>query len=267
MKRLSVNILVIFSLLAAMIGFSAGINRVFSFPYPSFNTFQEHNDFLLDMGGLLLGMRRIAADIAWVQLMHYYARGKMSKEEQLKIEYHKYIQEKHEHGDHSECDEGKCAHAAGGYHPDLNKDTGYGKLYDKTLRVVQLDPFFHYAYLYSSGALAWNLKRYGEAYKLLELGLKNDPSFEKFSVYISAIIYKEKGNIEEMITALEEIVSYEDTPNLVKSILANYYKKKQRYVDALKIWINVLDSGDSMYESRAVGEIAFLREKMGIPNK
>lgn len=255
MRVLSVKSLLLIGLIFGVVVLSAGISRQFSFPYPPFNTLPQNETYLYDIGIIMLGMRRIAADIAWVQLMQYYARGRMTKEEQLEIEYHDYIKNNHAHDD---------GHSRGSFHPDFNRDSEHENLYAKTLRVVHLDPFFHYAYIYSSGALAWNLKRYDEAYKLLRLGMQNDPTHWRYAEYLGAIMYKEKGDVRHMVRSLEKIVTYKGCPNLIKAILANYYKKIGEYYKSLKLWLIIYDSGDKEYERGSHDQIQEIKEILNI---
>lgn len=256
MKALSVNLFICIGLVGGLFALSMGISRHFKFPYPPFNTLPQNETYLFDLGGIMLGMRRIAADIAWVHLMHYYARDTMTKEEQLEREYYDFIKNKDHNG-----------HVEDSYHPDFNVRKGHEKLYEKTLRVVHLDPFFHYAYIYSSGVLAWNLKRYDEAYELLRLGMKNDPTHWRYGEYLGAIMYKEKGDVQRMVPLLEKIVTYKECPNLIKSMLANYYEKIGQYYKSLKLWLTIYDSGDKEYARRSFAQIQELKEILNISDR
>jgi len=235
---------------------SAVVDTRFSFPYPPFNTLPQNETYLIDMGGIMLGIRRIAADIAWVQLVQYYARPEMTKKEKLEIEYHEYIKYSHENDhEHEHGEESECPHCSGSYHPDFREKKPYSRLYEKTLRVVQLDPFFHYAYLYTSGALAWNHDDYDTAYELLRLGIQNDPSHWRFGEYLGAIVYKEKGDVQRMLESLETVVAYEGCPNLIKAALAGYHENQKQFHKSLKIWIEIYDSGDKAYTNKALTKI------------
>lgn len=251
-------------LLACLLYLSVNLNAVFSFPYPPFNTFPQHEDYLVDLGGIMMGLRRVAADIAWVQLMQYYARGEMSKKEQLEIEYRKIIAKDDDHDD-DKTEYGGGHWHADRYHPDFDDTTkGFPGLYEKTLRIIYLDPFFHYVYLYSAGALAWNLDRYDQAYDILRRGMENDPSYWRFSLYLGAIIYKEKGEFQKMVDSLEKVVNYPDSPNLIKSILANYYEKTKQYYKSLALWIRVYESDDESYHHRSAAQIQELQKILNI---
>lgn len=200
----------------------------------------SRND-LIDLGGIVAGTRRIAADIAWIQLLQYYGTPEIT-EEHLKT---------CTKSTHDECglEYGK------GHYSDFLK---------LTLRIVRLDPTFYYTYLYSAGALAWNLERIDEALQVLKEGMKHNPKYWKFRLYLAGITYKQLNQYKEMVKMLEEAITYTDCPNMIKSILANIYELERRYYDALKLWINIYDSKDITYRLRSKEKIELLRKKVGL---
>ncbi len=118
--------------------------------------------------------------------------------------------------------------------------------------------------MYTAGALAWNIERNDEALKLLYEGINRNPKYWKFRLYIAGIVYKQAGKYKEMVKVLEEAITYSDCPNIVKSILASIYEYEDRYVDALKLWINIYDTNDPIYEIKAKDKIDKLSKKIGI---
>lgn len=258
MKHTTVDRLKKFLLFAVcagvLISYSSFMCARFVHPFPSLTTLPHNEVYLTDIGSIMLGARRIGADLAWVHLMHYYARDPMTDQRKLEIEYSSFI---HKKGERLGGDDNS-------YQPFTRKDEGYEKLYEKALRVVELDPMFYYAYIYASGALAWNLKRYDQAYALLNKGLKNNPTYWRFAVYISAILFKEKGDIASMIKTLEGVIAYPDCPNLIKSIVANYYKRSGQYVKSIDLWIEIYESDDESYMRRALDQIQAIKEFSGI---
>lgn len=214
------------------------LRKNFTFNYPFFtesinlSTSKKTSYGLLDLSGMILGMRRMAANIAWIQLMQYYGTPE-TDESGKEIDFH-------------------------------GEDYGGGKYYEVlnlTQRVIRLDPYFHYAYLYSAGALAWNLNRPEEAISLLKEGIGNNPKYWRFRLYSGAIIYFQLKKFDKMVTLLEEAVKYPDCPSLVKVILANIYEKQGRYLDCLKIWSQVLESKDEFYRLRAEKKILDLKPR------
>ncbi len=116
----------------------------------------------------------------------------------------------------------------------------YEKLLPMCQEVVRLDPYFHYAYLFGAGTLAFNHQRYDEAIELLQEGIKNNPKFWRFRLYIAAIVYTKTKQYDKVVTLLEEAIRYRDCPEVVKIFLANIYKAKGEYVKAIAIWENIL---------------------------
>ena len=221
------------------------LNLIFRFPFPPVNhlIFEIGDEFskmsslerplgseggYRDFAGVLIGMRRLTADIAWISVLQYYGMHEM-------------------------------AHTGSGMgdYPALKK---------MVLRVVRLDPSFHFAYLYGAGSLAFNLNRPQEALELLEEAVHYNPTFWKFRLYIGAIVYKQKGKFDDMIRLLEDAIRYPDCPVLVKSVLGNIYKERENYKRSLEIWLDIAETPnlDSWYQEQAASHIAFLREKLGL---
>ena len=167
-----------------------------------------------DFAGLLAGARRLTADVAWISVLQYFGS--------------------HERGEHSVEDKQTESEHEGGY-PALKK---------MVLRVTRLDPTFHYAYLYGSSALGWGLNRPDEAIEILVEGIHYNPTYWRLRLYVGALIFKQKGQMGEMLGLLEDAIRFPDCPTMLKSILANIYKQRQDYRRALAIWADVHDNVD-----------------------
>jgi tetratricopeptide (TPR) repeat protein len=136
-----------------------------------------------------------------------------------------------------------------------------GDLLGRTRRVTRLDPRFRRAYLYGASLLAWNPQqpRTEEAVALLREGIARNPSFWRLHSLLAAIAYKEEGQEAAMLASLEKTARDPQSPTILKSIVANLYKKQGRYTDALRIWLDVLDDpGAPEYHRRAASEISRL---------
>ena len=213
--------------------------------------------FMLDSIGIIFGLRKVVSDIAWIQLLQYYGSEpwEIGEEESIASE----DKNKHCYHQHHSCYE----------HITKVQKEKYKRLLDYFKRVVILDPLYILAYFYGIGALAWNVERPEEALELAELGLKNlefqkdDPNSEYWEIvkYQQAIYYKLSGNYEYMINKLKDIVENGRAPNLVKAILANLYKKYGYYKEAVKIWEELLNSGDPEYVERAKMQISLLKSR------
>ncbi len=234
--RTTINIVFLVGLILLMQVF---LRKNFSYDYPFFGAMinpvigEKTAYRLVDLGGIVFGMRRMVANIAWIQLLQYYGTPELDEEGK----------EIHQHG--LEYGSGK-----------------YYSLLSLSQRVVRLDPYFHYAYLYGAGALAWNLDRPEEAIVLLKEGLRNDPKYWRFGLYLGAVVYKQLNKFDKMIVLLEEVVKYPDCPAMMKVILANIYEKQNRYLDCLNIWLGVYESKDESYRFLAEKKIFELRHKL-----
>lgn len=245
----------------------------FSYPFTSLKLSPIEKFTALDLSSVLAGARRLGADIAWIQLLQYYGSPEEPIEKDteftLSWDMSKYllgipVKEEarcHQHHEHYH------PRIEGGNYPDLQK---------YCYRVVNLDPFFYYAYLYGAGALAWNLNRTDEAIELLKSGIDslekyqanitNDPRqpFWQFNLYISAIVYRKMDKFGKMSYLLEIAEKQPNCPNIVKSILANIYENQKNFIRALKLWVEIYDSKDPNYKVKSEQKISDLRRKLNL---
>lgn len=187
--------------------------------------------FVLDTTGILFGVRRLTADIAWIQLLQYYG-----------------TPEEHKH--HTEYEEHRHDFGGGCYF-DLLK---------LCQRVIRLDPYFLSAYLYGGAALAWNLNREEEGLLLLKEGAENDslrkfPDYWQIILYIQAVTFKKLDKFNQMVATLEKAIKQPTCPTMVKAILANIYKHNGNYTRAIDLWKEILLSKDTSYRVRAEKQI------------
>ncbi len=167
---------------------------------------------LQDAALVSCGLRTVAADLAWMQLLQY---------------------------------------SAGGL-PDMPDRPGrpYDHVKDLALRVSRLDPSFHRSYLFAAGILAWfkNVDRPDEAVEVLQEGLRRDPGQKSYAMYIAAIAYKKKGDVSKMTAILEATLDDPHTPVEIKTILANLYKSRGDFEAALRVWRAILDDNTASRE-------------------
>ncbi|HRY30003.1 MAG TPA: hypothetical protein P5079_08220 [Elusimicrobiota bacterium] len=201
---------------------------------------------LSDMTGVLLGLRRAAADLAFIQMLQYYAGG-----------------HEEEHGE-----EDGHVHVGGEGSADLHPEirlTVFPSLREYVLRIASLDPYFHYAYLFGAGALAFNLNRSDEAFDVLRRGLERDPAFWQFRLYVGAIAYRQSAQIEKVISLLEEALRYPDCPTMLQNILANIHVKIGNYQRAAEIYLLMArTSRDQSYAEQAQKKLLELRRRHGV---
>ncbi|MGM0441911.1 MAG: tetratricopeptide repeat protein [Elusimicrobiota bacterium] len=184
----------------------------------------------------MLGMRRLATDIVWLQAIQYYGQPEGKA---------------YEFGKNSKLPEEKIL---------------YPKLKNYWKQIIRFDPYFVSAYLIGPTTLAWNLKRYDEAFELLtesirvvenlQKRLKNYDIVEtdkkhplilgrgnyfeelRWKLYIlkSSLTYMHRDEYGKAIQEFEKIVFEKDAPVELRIILAQLYEENSEYKKALKLW-------------------------------
>ncbi|MDD5686622.1 MAG: hypothetical protein PHE88_02165 [Elusimicrobia bacterium] len=206
----------IFGLLLVLVLAGWWANRNFNYPYPAPLNIVTEKTQSLDFAGLLFGMRRLFADVVWIQTLQYYGgsgwQDKVSEEDYSK------------------------------YEKDTKKKGEYGRyryFLDMCRRCVRIDPYFKYVYGFGGASLAWNLTRYDEALELLNEGIEHNPQYYPYHLYAAAIVFSKEGKFENVIKNLEIAAKYPDCPFEIKLILGNIYNKYGRYDDAVDIWLDI----------------------------
>lgn len=220
-------------------------------PFPKFPVFERPSMDVFaaqDMAMVLNGARRLGADLAFIQLMQYYGspenanphhpRGWARKSPPLHHE---------EHEGHVHLHMGSEGNADATNRPSRS----FPQLLEYTLRAGSLDPRFHFLFLFSSGALAFNLNRGDDAMTALEQGARGDPSFWRYRLYQGAIAFRKNQEIDKAIANLEEAISDPECPSMIKNILGNIYIKQGNYQRAKEIYLDLLNSRDGSYKQFA----------------
>jgi len=210
-----------------------GLTRSYPLPWPPLRDLITREESMQDLSFVLAGFRRLAADLAWVQMLQYMGTD-------LAFEAHSHVRDPHDH-DH---------------------DNKTPDLYERAMRIVRLDPYFKDAYLYGAGILAWSpkLSQPDKALALLKEGKHWNPNYWPIQTYTVAILYKKQLKVPEMTALLERTIRQPDCPITVKSVLANYYKTQKQYDDAIRIWQVILDNpNDAWYHDHSRRQIDLLR--------
>ncbi|MCG3205346.1 MAG: hypothetical protein KCHDKBKB_02066 [Elusimicrobia bacterium] len=205
------------------------MERQYPLPYPHFNALITQFSGLQDPVFISFGFRALAADVAWIQLLQNM----------------------------------------GSYGSEAASGKNYPSLKEETLRVTRIDPYFTRAYLFGAATLAWlkATNRPDEAMEILKEGISYNPSYWSFRTVAAGIGYMKTSQLDNMIRMLEDALKDPNCPPTIKSVLANSYKAKKRYADALRIWEAVLQSPqDREYHDRARNEIPLLRESLRHPS-
>lgn len=207
--------MVIFAGLAAFA--KVQIDRKFEWRYPALNELVPSEHYMEDLSALLLGSRRVAADLAYIQLLQYYG----------------VPEEGHEHEDEGHGQAGHIHRFEAGE---------YAALKEKGARIMRLDPFFSRAILEVAGALAFNQKRVGESLDLLKEAIARNPFYFRYHLYVSAILFVNTGQEQKLIDVLLEAIKYPDCPVVLEGVLANLLKKNGRFEEAAQIYIHTSET-------------------------
>lgn len=228
-------------LAAALFAAAAGMSgALFRSPWPPFEKPVLEDYAMTDVGFVLNGLRRFGADLAFIQMLQYYASE----------------DEAHEHrpGERAKhFDMGREGQAD--LHPEVRLPF-FPALREHILRIGALDPYFHYAYLFGAGALAFNLNRADEALDVLRAGAQADPTFWRYRLTAGAIAYRRSAETEKVVALLEEAVLDPDCPTLLQNILANIHLKQGNVRRAAEIYAHIVRT------SRDEGYVQHARRKL-----
>jgi tetratricopeptide (TPR) repeat protein len=192
---------------------------------PMFESLRSPKTELQDVIGAALGMRRLVADLAWIQTLQYYGTPELGQTE-------------------TEEQNG------GGRYPDF---LSYCQ------RVADIDPYFTYVYYYGGASLGWNLNRLSEAEALLKDGIARNPGEWRLPQYLAGLAYQKDHDVANLIKFLESVANDPNSPLLMRALLANLYKKQRLYDKALQLWEQIYETGDPVYASRAVDQFKEIR--------
>jgi len=120
-----------------------------------------------------------------------------------------------------------------------NLTNGYKDLYKYISDITDVDPNFTFAYNYGSSILAWNLQRYDEAIAIIKKGIQYNPTYWRLSLYLGAIMYKQKGDSLGYMKLLEQSMKFEDHPSMLERILGNIYMVYKTPDEAAFYWVKL----------------------------
>jgi len=185
----------------------------------------ERGEGLGDIGGILAGFRGLMADFAWIDFLLY---------------------------------------AGGEVLPDEDPARNYDLIDYFVRRVIRIDPFYHSAILYGTSMLAYFriVDRPNEAVALVKEGIRYDPDYWPYHMFLAAITYKQKADLDGMEDIFTQALRQSDCPMVIRNLIANNSKQDGRFDTALAIWEAVLDSDQAEYWDHAREQIASIRELM-----
>jgi len=107
-----------------------------------------------------------------------------------------------------------------------------------------LNPRFVPFYEYGSAILAWQLERKQEALELLKIGIRHNPTSERLFLYAAAIEYQSLDSRHDgIVHYMKKIIFSGEYSPLLPPILANIYKMRGEYDNALEIWYFLMRQG------------------------
>lgn len=217
---------------AAAAGLSAALEARRPRPAPALAELEPTPFAFRDSVLAAAGLRAMAADLAWVQLLQYMA----------------------------------------GNLPEIADRPGrrYDRVLELSRRVFRLDPSFRRAVLYGASVLGWfeEVDRPAEAALLLEEGIRRVPEEPLFKLYLAALAFKRQGQDERMVALLERAFDDPTTPSTMKAILASLYARRGDDERALATWQRILANPlDAAEHPRARERSAALREKLRLKRR
>lgn len=178
-----------------------------------------------------VGMRRLAADLAFVRLLVYYGTYE------------------------GEADHGEEGHVHHG--PDYG--TGrYEEVLPRCRRIAALDPYWSFPLLYGASALAFNLDRPNEASSLIEEGLTRQPRDRQLLAMLAAVGFHKKGDLAQALDRLMPAIEEGGAPTMLKNMAAYMNERAGRRDAAVRLYRAILESRDQSYHDNAVRGLARL---------
>jgi tetratricopeptide (TPR) repeat protein len=192
-----------------------------------------------DAAAVSLGARRLFADVWFIRLMQYYGTRESVHDE--RIQEHR----EHHHADGSVCDHG----------PGWEKGE-YPEFIPLSLHVIDLDPWFHSAVIYSAASLAYNLNKPADARTILELAISRAPREWRYHSVLAALGHSGEENPGEIVRLLLPVVRQPDCPTMLKNQTAFLSKRAGDYSTAAEIYRDIAENApEKEYAERALREL------------
>jgi len=224
-------------------------DRRLSWKYPPPQQLIANEFFLNDLGFLLFGARRAAADMGYIQFLQYYGSGNLSNTINKPINFSPVNLARSPFST-KVFDDPYLAESAVGPFP---------RLLEIFMRIMRLDPFFNSAMLEGGSVLAFNHERFDQSLSLLKEALAWDPGFHRYRLYIAAILYKIQKRDDKLADLLFQAIQYPDCPVLLERVLANLLTKYNRTAEAKKVWEHI--AATAPQESDRIDAIKKLQSK------
>ncbi len=199
-----------------------------------------------DMLALAFGARRLFSDVWFIRLMQYYGTPELGDGEQSG-EYDWLVP-----GPRSEAE--RARHEAA-----MNGEGRYPEFLSRSLHVLQIDPYFAAAGLYSATALAFNMNRPSEAEELLRYALKYSPREWKYLNVLAAVGYSRSSDPAAVASSIAPLLKDPDCPVMLKQLAAFLNKRSGNFAAAAAIYADIAaTSRDQAYVKSAEKELRLL---------
>ncbi len=113
---------------------------------------------------------------------------------------------------------------------------GYGRFKGMVHDVVSVDPYCVQAYASGSAVLMWVVKDTQAAMELLKEGIRHNPGYARFGLYLAAFTYYRSDQFVQTIGILESLMEDEQHPIMLEPILGNLYLKMEKKEKARQLW-------------------------------
>lgn len=120
-----------------------------------------------------------------------------------------------------------------------NRKTGYSEVYSYIDSITDADPHFTFAYIYGSAILGFNVKRYDEAIRIIQKGLKFNPRIWRLRLYLGALTFSELGDKAKYVKYLEEAMKFDDHPQMIETLLGNIYAQYKEPDEVALYWSRI----------------------------
>lgn len=227
MKKACYSLICVF-LVVLLIILQRSIDDRYLYPFPPLSQLPAIDEKpYVELAGILLGLRSMAADIVWINTLQYYGGPTEGEEDD-------------DHDEHTK-EEGSHHHKHYWHDADI---TAYVRLLPLCKRAIWLDPYFMHVYYLGSGAIGFVQERYGEAAELLKDGIvwnynPQSVPYWRMNYTLAALGYAEKHDYKKLTQMLEHIIDYNDSPLILLRVLANTYEKNREYGKATVLWTHI----------------------------
>jgi hypothetical protein len=250
--------------------FSVYLWESYSHPFPQANYITSFKKSLLgDALTLSFGMRRLLADVWFVRLMQYYGTRELSEHDEHTDEHWAPLAKTipsvtPKDGRLTKAD-ASGGHSSGFpyHHCHHRPDYGSGQYPDffpMAKHIIDIDPYFKSAVMYSVTSLAFNLQKHESAIALLKIAMMYSKKEWMYPKLLAAIGYSKAKDPQKVAQILTMLVWEPDCPTMVKQLVAFLNKKTKNYKTAYAIYLNILNtSKDPFYLENARKEVEKLK--------